>query len=170
MAKNSMTGYATAKTTGITLAQVLKLKNRLVGRLSEADSDLQSYNSVTKEQEKEVDVRALWATRHKLSASLTVLKTALHRANVEGGLQEMIFQLGERKGLITLLKGLDTKNGAYRHYGDEPTVYVAFKKKADVTKEVRQLEREIDQLQEQMDQFNHTRKIEVSPEIIELGN
>jgi hypothetical protein len=160
----------TGSITVITIHQALKLKNRLAGRLTEADSDLQTYNSVTKDQESEVDVPALWVTRLKLAESLTTLKTAIHRANVEGGLQKMVFQKGEKTSLITLLKGLNTRNGTVRDYSDEPVQYVAYKKKKDVTAEVRQLERELDRLQEEMDQFNHTHKIEVAPEIIELGN
>jgi hypothetical protein len=171
MKTNGGTVAKTVNGTAITLHAALKLKNRLAGRLVEVTENIQTSNSRLEGSEAELDPKELWETRNKLSDALVTLKTAIHRANVEGGQQKRIFQIGEKKGVATLLKQLSTANGPTRErYSEETLTYVAFKKKKDVLAETRQLEREIDAIQTEIEGFNHTHKIEIAQDIVDLGN
>jgi hypothetical protein len=153
----------------ISVAQALKLKNRLSGQIKKVNDDILTYNSMP-EGNAEVSMKTLWEQRQALSEGLTWLKTAIHRANVEGGIQRRIFVLGEKKALITTLQSLNTKHGLEESYRGTSINYVAFKRKADVDRDVRTLEKEIDAIQEEIDQFNHTHRIEVQSELVALVN
>jgi hypothetical protein len=143
----------------ISLAKALKLKNRLAGRLAKLDTDLKTYNSVHEGAEK-LDVPGLYEARRALVAHLVDLKLAVSRANEP--VQRSIFELAERKALIALLSGLNTRNGTVTEgYPATPATYVAHLRKADVDREVQRLEAEIDKLQDQLDAFNHQTLIRV---------
>ena len=62
-------------TIALSVAKCLKLKNRLVGRLSKVQEDIQLYNSVLQEQEGKVDILLLTKQRDEIAECLIVLKT-----------------------------------------------------------------------------------------------
>ena len=154
----------------LTLGKVLKVKNRLAGRLAKVQADIQAFNSVPQGQAEQVNVPALMKTREELVGALVGLKTAINEANREA--QRDIYDLAEKKATAQFLAGVNTR------HGPQPAVYpntaevsyVAALKKADVDTLVARLEKDIDQLQDRLDQFNHAHKIEVDGRILELAS
>ena len=154
----------------ITLAKVLKVKNRLAGRLAKAQADIQAFNSVPAGQADQVNVPALMQTREELVGALVSLKTAINDANREA--QRDIYLLAEKKATAQFLAGLNTRHGPQPPVYPSTTevIYVAALKKADVDALVAGLESEIDQLQDRLDQFNHVHRIEVDGRTLELAS
>src|SRR5271157_4316496 len=103
----------------LTLAKALSVKNRLAGRLAQARSNIETYNSVLAGQRDDygkatVDVRAEYDRYRKLQDGLIVVKAAIQRASLP--IYEDILQLGELKSVIQMLSGLNTKNEGARGY------------------------------------------------------
>ena len=153
----------------ITLAKTLKLKNRLAGRLSKVQTDIELYNSTLKDNEKTVDVPALVQLRRQLVDSLIELKHKLFEANV--GIQRKLITLGELKAELVWMQGLNTRNGVERHsYQNTAVEYFAVIKKADVDSRSKEIEALIDTLQDEIDNYNYTKKIELPDVILNLGS
>jgi len=71
----------------LTLAKPLSVKNRLAGRLAQARSNIETYNSVLAGQRDDygkatVDVRAEYDRYRKFQDGLIVVKAAIQRANL----------------------------------------------------------------------------------------
>jgi hypothetical protein len=154
----------------ITLANALKIKNRLTGRLAKAQADIQAFNSVPEGQADQVNVPALVQTCEELVGALVALKTAINYANREA--QRDIYDLAEKKATAQFLAGVNTRHGPQPAVYPNTTEvsYVAALKKADVDGLVARLEKEIDRLQDRLDQFNHDRRIEVDGRTLELAS
>jgi uncharacterized protein with HEPN domain len=153
----------------ISLAKALKLKNRLAGRLNKVQSDIQTYNSVLAEQANQVDVPALCKLRDQIAESLVVLKTKIVFGNSE--IQADLIRQGELKSKLAWLATLETRDGKERHgYQNTEVTWVASVKKKDVDQETKKLEAEIDAIQDKLDSYNHTKKIEVSDEALNLAS
>lgn len=168
----------------ITLARILKIKNRLGGRLAEATTELQTYSvqvvqplpskagDVGEPQlgPPEVDVKALSEKRLALRNAITTLKLILTEQNKP--IQKAIFDLAELKGDIAFLAGLRTNHGkVVGGYGANTTTtyYHAFMRKAEVDAAKAKLEGDIDALQEQIDKHNHATLVEVDDAILALA-
>ena len=89
-----------AETTQINLSRALKLKNRVVHRVSQLDTLITNYNS-TIEGSEEYDVRRLYKARVVMAERLVKLKIAINSANQ--AVQGQIFELAECKALIGML-------------------------------------------------------------------
>jgi hypothetical protein len=140
-------------TSQINLSRALKLKNRLVHRLSQLDTLITSYNS-TPEDNQEYDVRDLYKGRTDLAKLLVELKTAINTANQP--VQKQIFELAECKSLIAMLNKVSTKNGpSLEGFSAVRVLYVAQLRKPEVDREVKRVEQEIDRLQDELDRFNY---------------
>jgi len=156
-------------TAQISLAKALKLKNRLAGRLAQAVSDIQTYNSVLEEQVSKVDVKALLAKRVSITAALVELKVALYNGNL--GIQRELYTLAERKGEIDFYRMLNTRDGIERHgYQNTSVTYVATVSKAEVDEKIKLLETEVDSLQDRIDSYNHATKITIPQSILDLAS
>jgi hypothetical protein len=141
------------ETAQINLSRALKLKNRLVHRLSQLDVLITTYNS-TPEDNQEYDVRELYRKRTELVGLLVELKTAINAANQP--VQKWIFELAECKSLIAMLNKINTKNGpTLEGYTGVRVTYVAQMRKSEVDREVKRVEQEIDRLQDELDRFNY---------------
>lgn len=156
----------------ITLAKALSIKNRLAGRLALTRTTMETYNSVMagqlpSEAVGSVDVRAEFARLLKTQDALVAIKAAIQRANAT--IYEAVLQLGEKKSLIQLLSGLNTKQGTEPAFGGIEYRYVATITKPEVLEMVRKLEAEIDTLQDSLNQHNAVTKIEISSEILDLA-
>jgi hypothetical protein len=153
-----------AETTQINLSRALKLKNRVVHRVSQLDTLITTYNS-TVEGGEEYDVRQLYRARVVLAEQLVRLKTAINSANQP--IQGPIFELAECKALIGMLGRVTTKHGpTVEGYSGVKTNYIAQFRKPDVDREVRRVEREIDRLQDELDRFNHNTLITVDASLL----
>jgi hypothetical protein len=153
----------------ISVAKALKLKNRLAGRLAKVQSDIQTYNSVLEEQANKVDVKNLISQLDQLREILIGLKTKIILSNQE--IQETLIRLGETKARMTFLEVIHVRDGAERHgYQNTEVVYVATLKKADIDAERKKLEAEIDAMQDKIDEFNHTKKIEIPQQYLDMAS
>jgi predicted nucleic acid-binding Zn-ribbon protein len=151
--------------TTINLAKALKLKNRLAGRISKLDADIQAYNSVAEGKER-LDVPALIEERSALIRRMVDLKVAISEANRP--IQRAIFELAELKAQIDLLSKLNTQHGpAVEGFSGTVVQYTAQLRKGTVDREVRRLEGEIDRLQDRLDAFNHETTIAIDPALLD---
>jgi superfamily II RNA helicase len=150
----------------ISLAKLMKVKNRLAGRIAATQAEIVAYNSTVQGSEAP-DVKKLYEQYEAQTAQMIKLKVALYDAN-RGGQQERIFLLAEKKSKLTWLRSMNTRNGPQTSYDDKVINYVATFKKADVDALVRQLEREIDETQDAIDSFNASRKVVVDSELFTL--
>jgi len=156
----------------LTLAKALSVKRRLAGRLAQARSNIETYNSMLAGQRDDygkatVDVRAEYDRYRKLQDGLIVVKAAIRRANL--AIYEDILQLGELKSVIQMLSGLNTKQGVEPGYNGVEFRYSAVILKPEVLEMVRELETEIDVIQDKINQFNASTKIEIPAWILELA-
>lgn len=153
---------------GLSLSKALKIKNRLAGRLAKINSTIMTYNSVV-EGHKEVDVVDLDKTRSALMNALVDLKAAIYDANK--GIYRSIILIGEKKGDIDFLSGLNTRHGAEPSYQGTSINYVSAIQRQEVDKRIKQLEKEIDDLQDQIDKYNaEPERIKVDALILELAS
>lgn len=151
------------------LAKIMKVKNRLAGRLAETTQEISYNNSVLLEQQGQVNVEALVALRDSIANALVALKSLHYKANFE--VQEKIYLLGEKKAEIGLYKGLSTRCGKERHDYQNTTVEYVVSINNDAKKvKIKQLEVEIDKLQDEIDEFNTVKKVEVPNEILALAS
>jgi hypothetical protein len=161
----------TRKSESVTLAKALSVKNRLAGRLSQARSNIETYNSVPVgqrdgESRESVDVRAEYERLLMLQEGLVAVKAAVHRANTP--VYEDVLRLAEKKALVKMLGGLNTKHGTEPGYGME-FLYAATLRKPEVLEMVRRLEAEIDKLQDKLNHFNATATAEIPEAVLDLA-
>ncbi|MGE3822537.1 MAG: hypothetical protein AB7I30_24235 [Isosphaeraceae bacterium] len=153
----------------LTLAKALSIKNRLAGRLSQARSNVETYNCVQAGQRdaESVDVRAELARYRKLQEALVVLKAAIHQANAP--VYQDVLRLGEIKSLVKMLNDLNTKQGKEANYGGMEFDYDSVIRKPEVLETIRALEGEIDTIQDRLTQYNASTRIDVSRDVLDLA-
>lgn len=154
-----------AESTQINLSRALKLKNRLVHRLSQLDTLITTYNS-TPEDNQEYEVQELYETRAVWAARLVELKTQINAANQP--IQKMIFALAESKSLVAMLNKISTKHGPIAEgFSGVRVNYVAQFRKTHVDREIGRAEREIDRLQDALDRFNYETLIAIDGALLD---
>ena len=145
----------------ITISKALKFKNRLAARISQTSSDIQDYNSVIKDTDRDVDINAAMKDRARLVEALIKTKAAIFEANRK--VYEDIVRISELKAEIVFLRTISTSHGPQSSYGSQdPIIHEAHLRKADVDKRVRELESDIDSIQDKLDAFNAETKIEIA--------
>lgn len=159
-------------TEAVTLAKALSVKNRLAGRLAQARTNIETYNSVLAGQrdgegESTVDVRAEYERLLTLQEGLIAVKAAVQRANA--AVYEDVLRLGEKKALIQMLAELNTKHGSEPGYNGVEYRYSATILKPEVLEMVRRLEGEIDKLQDRLNQYNATTTVEIPTAVLDLA-
>jgi hypothetical protein len=150
----------------------LSVKNRLAGRLSQARSNIETYNSVLAGQRDDnaratVDVRAEYERLLMLQEGLVAVKAVIQRANTS--VYEDVLRLAEKKALIQMLGGLNTKHGTEPGYAGVEYCYSATILKPEVLEMVRRLEAEIDKLQDKLNHFNATVTVEIPQAVLDLA-
>jgi len=156
----------------VTLAKALSLKNRLAGRLAQARSNIETYNSVLSGQRDgdpraNVDVRAEYERLLSLQEGLVAVKAAIQRANAVT--YEDVLRLGEKKALLQMLHGLDTKHGSEPGFNGVEFRYTATLLKPEVLEMVRRLEGQVDKLQDKLNEYNATTKVELPGAVLDLA-
>ena len=157
-------------TESLSLSKALSVKNRLAGRLSQARSNIETYNSVLAGQSEEratVDVRAEHERLLTLQEGLVAVKAAIQRANAP--VYEDVLRLGEKKALVQMLAGLNTKHGSEPGFNGVEYRYSATITKPEVLEMVRRLEAEIDKLQDKLNQYNATTRVELPQAVLDLA-
>lgn len=151
----------------ISLAKALKLKKRFVGRLSQLENDIRSFNSHLDGQIVNVNIPNLFLQRINVVNAILQLKQAIFSGNA--GIQNKIYELGEKKSTLTWLRTIPTTQGISNHlYGDKSSVYIVSLTKLNIDELCRKLELEIDVLQDEIDTYNYMTKITVDVEIFDL--
>ncbi len=161
-----------SKSESLSLAKALSIKNRLAGRLSQARSNIETYNSVPAGHRDEegrgtVDVRAEFERLLMLQDGLVAVKSAIQRTNIP--VYEDVLRLAEKKALVQMLNGLNTKHGTEPGYGVVEARYSATILKPEVLEMVRRLEAEIDKLQDGLNQYNAATTVEIPQAILDLA-
>lgn len=143
----------------MTIKQALKLKNRLVGEITDIQIKMLKYNSISESNERPYSTKSLLEQQYTLVNQLVALKTEIHKSNSE--IYDKIFLLSELKSLVKHLKGMDCTNGVseddyYRRSSETQTI-----KKAEISvierdSEIKFLESRIDEIQEELDLHNST--------------
>lgn len=156
----------------VSLAKALSIKNRLAGRLVQARANVETYNSVLAGQRDEesrtsVDVRAEYERLLGLQEALVAVKAAIQRANV--AIYEDVLRLGEKKALIQMLNGLNTKHGTEPGFSGAEYRYSATITKPEVLEMVKRLEAEIDKLQDGLNQYNASTQVELPQAVFDLA-
>lgn len=158
----------------LNLAQALKHKNRLAGEIARAREIIQRENSRKENQATRADVRAIFDRAVAQSRELAAFKGAIAAANAgvvagEQGIYGKLNLQAELRGLITFLKGLDTKEGEeVERVGFLPrdeairTIFVVTIARDEVDRLVASFQLEIEKLQDEIDEFNATTRIVIS--------
>jgi hypothetical protein len=159
-------------TESITLAKALSVKNRLAGRLAQARSNIENYNSVMAGQRDEsaqatVDVRAELERLLALQGALIAVKTAIHRANAS--VYDDVLRLAEKKAIVQMLSNLNTKHGTEPGFNGVEYRYAAMIKKPEALELVRRLESEIDRLQDKLNEYNIAARVEIADAVLALA-
>jgi hypothetical protein len=156
------------------LAQALKHKNRLAGEIARAREIVQRENSRKESQAARADVRAVFEQCVAQSRELAAFKGAIAAANAgvvsgDRGIYGKLNLQAELRGLISFLKGLNTKEGEeVERVGflarDEAvrTVFVVTIARDEVDRLVATFQAEIEQLQDEIDEFNAATRITIS--------
>lgn len=153
-------------TTKITLARGLKLKNRLVSRLSNLWTEIATYNSTIEGAEK-YEVKPIFERYKQGQQYLIGLKIALNAGTQAAW--KFLAEMEELRGLVKNLNSISTLNGpqhspSYRMarvQDEKPLIYQAQFTKQDINKMVKEYEARIDALQEELDKHNHTQTIDI---------
>lgn len=140
----------------ISLARLLKLKNRYVSRLAETASIVRLYNSRIVGGE-DVDVRGNLEAHRLTLERLVNIKQLLEDAN-QGGQRSRILRISELKTMLAWLKDLDTKSGKDTS-GYCEREYVAEIDHGERQRMTRAIEEEVFQTQEEIDTYNATVKV-----------
>jgi len=158
----------------ISLAQALKLKNRLAGEVARLRQIVERENSRKESKPARADVRKAFDEGVARSRELAALKGAIAAANAgvvvgNHGIYGKLNLQAELRGLIAFLKELNTKEGEeVERVGflsrDEATraVYFAEIKRDEIDRSVVAYQTEIEQLQDQIDEFNAATRIVVA--------
>lgn len=114
-----------------------------------------------------MDVRAEYERFLRIQEGLVVVKGAIQRANLP--IYEDVLRLGEKKALLQMLDGLETKEGSEPGYNGAEYHYAATIPKPEVLEIVRGIEAEIDLIQDKLNQFNAMTGVEIATAILDLA-
>jgi hypothetical protein len=156
----------------LSLSKALAIKNRLAGRLAQAKSNIETYNSVLAGQvdatgRANVDVRGEYERFLTLQKALVTVKGTIQRANVS--VIEPILELAELKARLQMLGHLNTKHGSEPGYGGIEFRYVATLTKPEVQAMTKTLESEIDRIQDRLNAYNATTTVELPTSVLDLA-
>ena len=139
------------------LNKALKAKNKLTKKLNDHLNNFISNNSAVVGRKREFDPEVEFNNYLEVSKQLTELKTKIQIANAP--ILSKIYEMAEKKSLVSKLRNLPVKEGEYDNYGDKPLVYNSFINAERKRSLVNTLEDEIEALQEEIDTFNATTSI-----------
>lgn len=148
----------------VLLAKALKVKNRQVQKVRELQQRINATNSYLEGSEPDFDANALYSELEREVERLWQLKAAINAAN--SPIQPVIYELAERKGLVTFLKSLNTQRGLQMlaYMATQPQEYVSQITARAAADKVAILEKEIDRLQDRLDEHNATTLVQIEVE------
>lgn len=143
----------------ISLAQLMKLKNRYEERILECRQIVNTFNSTVAGSDTP-NVRTAFENHLLLTKRLIVLKTKLDEAN-RGSQRHRLFEISEKKGL-------DTTHGKKPFATNDDAYYKAEIRLEEKTQICSKLDDEIFRLQEEIDTFNASTSVWVPTEFDSL--
>ena len=149
----------------LTLSRALRYKKRVIEKICNIESDIQTYNSIIEGTEVEVDVNELLKQRTDLKRYLINFKLTVQEATRP--IQKEILELAEAKSDISFYKRLPTDHGKQvmqpRYGMTEATenTFVATIRKDEKERVISQLQDKIDELQTTIDAHNANTTITV---------
>lgn len=144
----------------ITLTKALKLKKKLAGEMAELCSKLGKHNSYEEGQTPKYNTKEVLIEYTTLQEKLTDLKVKIAKAN-EGILHD-ILTLAELKQVLSLLRGLDAKEGLTRigYQGDIKVNMISTISSKEKDQFIKSTQDAIGNLQDKIEEYNATTKIE----------
>jgi len=148
----------------VLLAKALKVKNRQIQRVRDLQQRINACNSYIQGSQPDFDANALYAQLEVEVDRLWHTKAAINGANAP--IQPVIYELAEKKGLVTFLKGLNTQRGLQllAYMATQPQEYESQITAQIAADKIAILEKEIDRLQDRLDEHNATTLVEVDVE------
>jgi hypothetical protein len=151
----------------ISLAKALKIKNRLVGELSNLQSVARQHNALPTEsrEEKSVNLEEIWNDIQTTSNRIVELKSKIAVATAP--ITPLLVDLAETKSTITFIESLPIKEGkedTQIGYGINSSlktvVWHSYIDEAKKNRLLKENKNRIDLLQDQIDEFNAVTKID----------
>ena len=139
----------------MTIAQVLKEKNKKIAGIQKIWEKIHRYNSIHEGAERPYSTSEMYAQADSELQALVILKTRIHDASAP--VRALIFELSEMKALAQRVKAINTTNGTWRDRYDSTTSVLSAE--LDIIwqdKKIEEIEARIDAIQEKLDKFNHT--------------
>ena len=147
------------------IAQGLKEKNRIAGRIVNLQNLINKYNRFLSNETPVENVNELWERLLTEKASLSKLKSQIQRANA--GIAEELVNLAEAKAMLAYLSSLeassgvggkteqvyDRKTGGYTQ--SEYTIEYALDVK-DIRSKIEEYQKIVEDLQDRVDNYNAT--------------
>ncbi len=150
----------------MTLARALKEKKRLAGRIAEYENVIKENNVFFKENKEfpmiavsKVDISQDYEKYIQSGNKMVALKNVIAKANAESGISFLVYQMEEKKSLLSFLNRLNVNVQPSKEYiGDKAFL---FERDAQISSEFvrakkKELQAEIERLQDKVDEFNAT--------------
>lgn len=138
----------------ISIAKLLKLKNRKSGEIKKVRSEISAFNSRLESSVDEVDIRALFNKHEKPIKDLVEIKSTIVRASAK--VSDKINLLAELKGHLTWLEHVSTTR----------MMWVATIRKDEKDQMLAGLQTTINDIQDDLDEFNAITRVEIADDIL----
>ena len=142
------------------LSRALKEKKRLAAEIAHLKNKISSKNSYLQDSgvEGKFPVPKLLEQLNKKVEELITLKFIINEANKE--IQSAIYTLGEHKGMINFVNGINTNEGPQlARFAESVQVYEVQIDEVKRDEMVVELQGKADRLQDHIDEYNHTTDI-----------
>lgn len=152
----------------VTLAQALKLKNRLKNKVNALASQLY-LNTYLKENFTDEVITGLTDSHASFSLAnhlLTELKFQIYEANQN--IYKVILTNENYKYQLTTFKAIHTRSGIEKHVSGQDMIYHAYFSELEKVKRVSFLENAISLLQDEIDKYNSETLITISDQILQV--
>ena len=144
----------------MTLARALKERCRIAGKLKMKLDIINSENSAIQGNERNFDLRAVYAECMELHRKLIQIKQIIAAANAP--IVDKLVEMDEVKSMIARLRGINTTTGLVeRGYGQSDRYMEVVFSASEMTAEADRFQARAEQLQDELDAFNALTKVEI---------
>jgi hypothetical protein len=156
----------------VSIAKLLKTKNRIAGEITRVKSKIKQHNAYLVEKNAvetpvQVNVPELSDELVVLTNRLVAVKSAINAANVKAA--PKIYRLSEVKGQIAFWESVDCEAGKSNRYSFDQNENEVKKVQVSISERdqrVKELIKESEVLQDELDEFNATHRIEIEDDVI----
>ena len=144
----------------MTLARALKERCRIAGKLKMKLDIINSENSAIQGNERNFDLRAVYAECMELHRKLIQIKQIIAAANAP--IVDKLVEMDEVKSMIARLRGINTTTGLVeRGYGQSDRYMEVVFSASEMTAEADRFQARAEQLQDELDAFNALTKVDI---------